>query len=312
MSRIVLVIVVVVLVLEAFAPFRLDAPGWRPNGARRVPGGLVLGGPNRAATPQPLPWLDEVRNGAPFTVSVSAEAADPHQDQVARLLTISRDYDRANLVIAQYEDDLIVRVRRAGTDASGEPPARVTDVFSDPTLRRIRVERRDAVILVSVDGRVAAQLDLGSEGLRRWDTEFRLALGDEHAGSRSWAGTISEAIVDVGSSQFDYLGATIEVPRRFWYMPERVRNWLSPGSTGDAVSSVAHGVSFTPVGWLALRADSRRRTRRAAIVVTALSFALVLGKVWFAGRHPSLLDLVAQGVGGLAGVGVARQVSDLA
>lgn len=299
-----------VLAVEAFAPFRLDAPGPRANGARRLPDRIDFHGRNRAVTPAPPAWLEAVRDGAPFEVALTASAAEPHQPQVARLLAVSRDYQHADLVVAQYEEDLLVRVRRAGSDPSGEPPLRVAGVFATPSPRRIVVRRDGRRLVLEVDGRRESATDLGPSGLTRWDTSFRLALGDEHRGSRSWRGRLTDVTVVVAGRRFDYLAGGLEVPTRIWYVPERLRDWYRPGGMRDLTASALHGLSFLPVGALALVADRRRRRARAATVALVVSVVLVAGKVLFAGRHPSVIDLVAQALGGAVGVVLAYRLTE--
>lgn len=293
------------LAAEAFFPFRPDVPGLRANGAHRVGRTVLFDGPARASTSKPPPWLVAVRDGAPFTLSIRAAATKPSQPQVARIVTVSRDYDSADLMVAQYQSDLIVRVRRRGSDRSGEPPIRVRGVFDVAAPRLIEVRRDSTSVDVAVDGRPSGHLDLGPDGLTSWATDYRLALGDEHLGSRSWQGTLSEAAIEVGGKRWDYLGTGTDIPGRFWYLPERVRGWASPAAAGDGRVIAAHGLAFVPLGALALLTVVPRRRGRAAIVVVAVDLFLLAGKACSAGRHPSAFDFTAQLAGGGAGAWLA-------
>lgn len=297
-----LVLLVGLLAAEALAPFRLDVPWPEANGARRVPAGIAFDGPSRVYTPRPPEWLPAVRSGSSFELTIAAAATEPFQPQVARLFAVSRDYHHADIVVAQEHDDLVVRVRRTGSDLSGEPPARVPDVFSSRALRRIVVRREGPSLEVAVDGRTGASLDLGNGGLRRWRTDFRVALGNEHLGGRAWKGTIAEATVEVGGRSWDYVHGDIRIPRRVWFVPERLRHWTTIGSAVDLAVSGLHGLTFVPIGMLAVLADERRRRRRAVALVLALDAGLFLAKVVASGRHPSAVDLATQAIGGLIGV----------
>lgn len=291
------------LTVEALAPFRLDVPGWRANGANRTATGLAFAGPNRASTPEPPEWLEDVRHGAPFEITLVA-AASTFQPQVARILTVSGNYTTADLVVAQYQRDLLVRLRWSGSDLSGEPPLRVPAVFDQPTRRRVVVRRVGSTVDVAVDGAVRATLDVGPDGLRQWRTDHRLALGDEHLGSRAWRGTLDEATVRVDDRRWDYLREGLRIPGHFWYLPERLRAWTGRFGPFELAVAGAHAVSFAVLGAIALAADPHRRRRRAILLVLAVDVLLVAGKVLVATRHPTALDLVTQAAGGMAGVTV--------
>jgi len=301
LARLLLATTLAALAVEAFVPFRLDVPGYRANGARRTSDGIVFDGPSRASTPSAPAWVDEARAGASFEIVLVATVSGRSTPVVERLFTISSDVDNANVMIAQYEEDLIVRVRRAGSDASGEPPARVSGVFGDRRARRITVRREGSAVEVAVDGRREEILPLGDAGLSRWRTTFRVALGDEHGGGRAWHGTLHTASVAVGDRRWDYL-ADVELPRRFWYLPNRVRDLVAIDGGMDVAVSIAHGASFLPAGALLLTSDRRRRRSRAVRLAALASLVLQIGKVGFAGRHPSVVDLVTQALGGGLGV----------
>jgi VanZ family protein len=75
--------------------------------------------------------------------------------------------------------------------------------------------------------------------------------------------------------------------------------WSTLVMTGDAVRNIAF---FVPVGFLAALADgSRAAVWRAPVAATLFSFALEEAQRWLPGRYPSVVDVVANGLGAIVG-----------
>lgn len=306
------VAVVLVLAGTAFYPFDLDLPGPRSNGADRTAAGMSFAAPSEAVTASAPAWLRAAIGGADVDVHLEARPSVTHQVGPARLLALAADHEDGSLAIAHYERDLIVRVRRHGSDAVGEPPVRVPGVFTAGRWVSIDVHRRGQRMQVVVDGAVRGEISLGASGLRAWDPEHRLSLGNDPAGDRQWVGDLRAATVTVAGTRWDYVhDDLLQVPRTTWYLPERIRSPLAPGS-GGAAAAVGHLVSFVPLGGLlALTVRARRSAAPAAATGAAIATLLAVGKVAFAGRHPSLVDVAAQAAGATLGVLSVRAVTVL-
>ena len=292
----------------AFAPYRLDPPRRVANGAGMDAGVLRIDGHASARTPQPPAWLRDVERGGQFVLHVTVRSLDPDQEGPARIVTIEENYTRANLVIGQEGEDLLVRFRQSGSDPGSDPPVLVPGLFADDELHEVTVTAGDGELVVSVDGARQATRDLPATALARWDPSYRLFVGDAAEGDRTWHGEVRKLEAGSGTTQVDYLDdGALEIPERFWYVPERLRDpigWSADEGQRFWQVGAARFVSFVPVGVLAMAATRRRpgRVARALGVVVLLSVSIQLGKVLFAGRHPAVIDLAIELFGGAAGV----------
>ncbi len=299
-----------------FAPFRLDPPWPRSNGAHLVDGGVTITGPAIARSPRPPSWLAAARDTGEFAVDLEIRAREPDQVGPARIVTIEEDYTHADLMIGQDEADLVVRARRPGTDASGDPPLRVSGVFGDRRWHRISVTTPEGGLDVAVDGVSSARVTLPANAFRQWDTRYRLFVGDAARGDRVWRGEIRKLEAGAAGTEEDYLAAgALDRPPRLWYVPDRLDDPIGLAGAGIArIAEIAllHFAGFVPVGPLAIAMarGRRRRLLAATLAVLALAAGIQVGKVFFDGRHPALIDLVVEGCGGLAGaVALARRWS---
>lgn len=300
-------LVVAAHMVVAFAPFRPDPPRPVSNGAHRRGDVIAIDGPALVRSPEPPAWLAEVTQRNEVAVHVTARSLEPDQDGPARLVAIEGGHTRADLMLGQRGADLVVRMRRSGSDRAGNPAARVPDVFGGDAWHRFDVVAADGELVVSVDGVPRVRWRLPAASLAGWDPGYRLHVGDAATGERSWHGEIRSLVAGSGGALVDYLRpGALEVPARFWYVPERVRDpvgWdVLDGGRASALA-VVRLVSFVPVGALAAAAAGRRRAGRVLVAgaVVGLAAALQLGKVLFAGRHPALADMVIEVCGGALG-----------
>lgn len=313
-AGVVAAVVTVVLLLAgaAFHPFHLDLPGPRANGAERTPAGLSFSAPSEAITASGPPWMPAAIGGADLDVHVEARSRRADQVGPARVFAVAADHRDGSLAITQYHQDLIVRVRRSGSDGVGEPPVRVPAVFTPGRWVAIDVHRRAQHVVVTVDGVDRGEVALGSSGLRTWDPEHRVSLGNDPAGDRQWVGDLRAATVVVAGGRWDYVhDDLLRIPRTIWYLPERIRSPFASGS-GGAPAAAAHLASFVPFGALvALTPRGRRSAVAAVAIAAALATILAAGKIAFAGRHPSLIDVAIQTTGATLGVASVRAITVL-
>jgi hypothetical protein len=295
-----LALLLVVHVVVAFAPFRFDPPRSVSNGATLDDGFLAVTGPAEAHTDDPPPWLDAVRHGEDLAVALEVRAADAVQDGPARILTVEADYTNADLVIGQDGDDLVVRVRRPGSQASGDPPILVRDVFASGGWHRIEVASDGGELTIAVDDGEPVIVEIGSDGLGRWNTAYDLALGDSVIGNRTWEGEMREVRAGTGGATVDYLSpGALEIPDDVWYSPSRLDDVI--GVDSGLPIALAHFLSFLPVGALVAALCTRRRVLKGLLWSAAFAFFLQVGKVFFDTRHPALVDFVVEVAGGAVG-----------
>jgi hypothetical protein len=295
-----LALVVVVHVVVAFAPFRFDPPRSLTNGASLEDGVLAVTGPAEAHTTEPPSWLREIRDGDDLSVTLDVRAADALQDGPARILTVEADYVNADLVIGQDGEDLVVRVRRPGSQASGDPPIIVRDVFNAPGWHRIDVATGSDDLTITVDDRDPVVVEIGADGLRQWDTGYDLSLGDSILGNRTWEGEMREVQAGTGGGTVDYLSpGAVEIPDDVWYSPSRLDDVV--GADDGVPIAFVHFLSFVPVGALVAALCRRRRILAGVLWSTAFALFLQAGKVLFDTRHPALVDFAVEVAGGAVG-----------
>lgn len=302
-SRMLLIAALAVSIAAALVPFRLDLPRHVSNGLDRPPAGpWRLREHSIARSFNGPPWVREATRSETLDVNVKVRSARARQSGPARILTNSAGFHARNLTVAQDGSDLVVRLRRPGSDANGEPAFVVPDVFRTGRWRDITVAIRPRRVQIHVDGTLRVARSLPADALAGWDPTFGIALGNEVSGQRPWAGDIAVAEVATASGRDDLLApGRLEIPDAWWHVPARLGAFTRVELPTDAGIALLHLVAFLPVGYLLTRKGPERDVRSLIMRVGGLSLLIELMKVGIAGRHPSLLNLVAQVVGGLGG-----------
>lgn len=296
--------------VEALFPFRLDLPVYARNRVERAgPHELRFGGHNVLRTPGPPGWLEEAIAHAALALRLEARPALASQSGPARILALSESPFRANLVVAQRGPDLVVRVRRPGSDPGGGPPFVVPEALGARRWVSIAVALEARTLRVAVDGREALAAPLPRGTLATWERSSRLALGDEPGGGRPWRGALRRASVEAGGRRHDLLAAgALERPEGSWLLPERLRKPVRLGRS-ELVAGALHGLGFLAIGaLLALHLGGRRVVARCLALCALLSLAGFALKLGIAGRHPHGLDVAVQTLGGATGALLALRV----
>ena len=302
------VVVLALLVVEAWAPFRPElpvlarsAPAWLGRGTVAFDGSAALESGGAMA------WVGEAARSSELRVALEARSAGAAQGGPARLFEVAADHYQANLVVGQSGPDLVVRLRRPGSDASGKPALRAPGLLADAGWHRIEVAVHDGVASLVADGVVVAREDVGPGALGGWDVAAHVALGDAVVGERGWRGDLRLARVEVaGGEAVDLLAGGVLEAASGVIVRERVHGVLALGN-GDAwFLTVARVLAFVPLGALARRRWARFRS--TASFVAAFSLVLLVGKVFVAGRHPVLADALFGLGGALLGAAWARRL----
>ena len=271
----------VLLAVEAWFPFRPEVPLWhRSAPVATADGALGFDGHAVLVSRGAPDWLAVARAAGALTVSLEARTASPHQDGPARLLTISGGFHHSDLTVGQEDGDLVVRVRRPGSDAKGAPPYLVAEVFAEPTWRTIDVAVDGPAVTVAVDGQVVVDDDVGAPVISEWDGSYPVALGDEPRGDRGWRGELRRAQVVAGASSgpggtaVDLLAPGALEGGHGILIHSRLGG-LSQVSSPDPVAiMVVRALAFVPVG-AAAHALWRRRGPTMAVVVGLATLLLV-------------------------------------
>lgn len=298
--------ILVLAVLEAYWPFDWDPPGTVTNDVRRTAdGALTFGDRNYARTTTTPAWVPTVRRTGRIQVDVVARPAFPQRYDGASIVMLASDEWHTDFALGQQGTDLLLWLRRVGTNADGDPPFVVANTFAPGHWTDVRLTVRDDGFRVAVDGRTRLRENMRAGSLRTWDAGL-MVLGDEVHGGRGWQGQIRRAAVGTGAGMVDYARpGALDVPRRYLYLPDHVSPFPPP--TGpEWLALVLHLVSFVPIGFLLVWCRRRSAPRSTQVVVAAaialgIAVALAAGKPFFMNRHLAVADLVVQVVGALVG-----------
>jgi hypothetical protein len=300
----------VVVALQAWFPLRSHvtrvartAPVISADGVVTFEGSSVLVG-----EPGPA-WVDDAATSGQLAVRLAFRAADDDQRGPARMLTVTEDVRHADLMIGQDGRDVVVRVLRPGSDTGGDPPYRIAAAVEAGTWQVLDVRLGGGRIEASLDGRPVLDEPLGGppgvSPLAGWDRGYRVALGDEPLGDREWAGQLREATVTAPQHRVDLLAAGALRAGTGEVLHVHTREILRPPDDSPLFVGLRMLI-FAPVGLaLGLRL---RRPLVAAILAAAVPTVLALGKLFVAGRHPGLVEVVVGAAGALIGVGVGVSV----
>ena len=297
--RVALLGVVLLLVVVAYYPFRWDPPRMVTNGVtRRADGSLQFANMNYARTKGSPAWLNDVRTSGAVNIRV---VFDPHSwREDAAIMILASNFWRTDFAIGQNGPDLMVWLRRPGSDLNGGPPFAIPGVISARRWNTVDVVVQHNEVHIVCDGSTKLAEHL-RPGLGKDWGPGQVSLGNEVHGGGSWHGTIRIADVSSGAFSVDYVRAgTLSVPTRYFYFPDHVIPF--PPSSEGWIDFTADMSSFVPVGFLIVYA--RRAPLRpvwAALWAALLAVILAAGKFLFHGRHTSIAMVVMQALGGLLG-----------
>jgi hypothetical protein len=302
---------VLLLLAVSWWPFRLDVPRLLESGVEvRSDGSLRFVDEAFASTTGPPGWLATALDHGHLEVALRVRSEDPGQNGPARVLALSapprgasRDVLEHDLVIGQDGPDLIVRVVRPGTSGQGTPPLIATGVFAEPAWRDVELVLDDAVTL-TVDGRVRAREAHTAGWAELWSDRRELSLGNTPSGQRPWAGTIARATVVAHGEAVDVLASPeLDVQERARRLPARLTGEVSRPPAQRALVGGLHVLLGAIIGAALVTGWPLRPLRVHLGVLVGLAVVANVGKVFIAGRHPSVATALLQAGG--AGLGAA-------
>jgi hypothetical protein len=296
----VVVLAAILLLAEAAYPFRPELPVVARHGPEHAATGIVsFDGSSILESRGSAGWVAVARRSGILAVSLELQTASPDQEGPARVLTIARDYLRSDLTVGQDGSDLVVRLRRPGSTALGEPALRVAGLLRDREWHRVTVVVDRGRAAVVADGRRAQSEPVGARPLLSWDPRYRVALGDEPLGDRGWAGDLRRATVSTPGRTVDLLATGVLRPRSDLVVRERARGLLhlEPGDSWPV--GLLRLLAFVPLGAAIQWRWSRARWTLLAVALIAI--ATVLVKAFVAGRHPIAGDALLAACGGAIG-----------
>jgi hypothetical protein len=311
--------------LAPFHPLRSGLPSMVSNGAELLAGGgIAFPSPGVVRSTRPPDWVAAAMRSQRLELALRVRSSAADQTGPARIFTLSADPYYRNLTLAQEGENLILRLRTAGTDLNGvregdTPFAELQGVFRTPgAWAQIDLGIEPGRLKISATApqsgqHVEFETALAPEPLRDWDPSYRVALGNEVTNDRAWLGEIQQALVRTDRNSIDYAAAdaqaALEVsPARFWYSRQTFtvvpfRDFKPYDALLNVVGYVPLGLLFGVLGWL--RPGAGRGWRRFVgllLAVAAVSATLEMLQFAIPVRHPSTTDLLLNTLGG--GIGL--------
>lgn len=306
-SRILLLGTVIILVVIAYFPFHWDPPRMVRNDVTRVANGsLRFGEMNDARTPGTPGWLHAVQTSGRAEISVAFRPQSPLE--TAAIMMLASDFWHTDFAIGQDHADLLVWLRRPGSDGNGDPPFTLHGVIQPQRWNNVQVILQRTAIRIDVDGTPRLSQHLAAGYAEDWNGG-QIALGGEvHGGGHSWQGEIGLAAVTTSHGTVDYVQpGALSIPAHYFYAPNHVEPF-PPAGTGQWLIVFLDMLSFVPAGFFLVRARrSLMRPDVAALLAAALAVLLAAGKFLFYARHTAVAIVVMQAVGGLLGALLAAR-----
>jgi len=315
--RLVLAGLVLALIVIAYFPFSWSPPRTVPNQVtRNASGALVFGEMNRADTPGPPDWLADVRATGQIQVQLLAEPQSAQGN--ASIIMLASNYWQGDFGVGQVNAELLVWLRRPGSDQDGNPAFSVPGVFRPGQWSMITVSVAGGTLRISVDGRTRLTARVPAGFARTW-SPGQVALGDEVHGGDPWAGQLRLAAVRTPHYAVDYVRpGTLAIPAAYLYVPDHLEPW-PPTDIWQWLTASIDLLTFIPFGFVLVLARRRAGHPRlaglaatvlpAAVLAAALALALAAGKWLFAGRHTSVLNVVVQVAGAAIGAWLAARLA---
>jgi hypothetical protein len=301
-----LCIVLTLILLSSWYPYRLDLPTQARNAAVHLPDGTwKFDGASKVTAEMPQAAVALLALGR-FELTVVAQAEGAVQAGPARILSTGRDpYDPSAFMIGLERDEVVLRLP-CGPGAPSDAEWR----FATRSEQEIQVTlwldaAASAPLLRLGQGqseRLSNPCPLGSkprlpDGAQQW------VLGNVLSGHRPFKGHLLRLELNGGGQSIDLLREVRWLaPTTRWMLPERLYEPMS-WTRMEALSGSWHFVSFMLVGYLLAGAACARQRAFATLAMLG-AFALVVsgGKLLIADRHVSLLDLTLSLLGGASGV----------
>ena len=179
---------VLVLIVIAYFPFAWSPPRTVHNQVTRsADGSLQFGEMNYARTPGTPAWLQDVR--ASGTIRIQLQASPQSGQEQACMMMLASDSWDTDFAIGQDHSDLMVWLRRPGSDINGDPPFVLHGVLQPQRWNSVELILHRGDFRIDVGGRTRLTAHLPADSPRVW-SPGQIALGDEVHGGGPWQGQI--------------------------------------------------------------------------------------------------------------------------
>lgn len=299
---------VLLLIVTAYYPFNWDPPRTvRNDVTRALDGSLRFGDMNDARTPGTPSWLPAVRTSGMVQVQLEFEPRSLREH--ASIMMLASDFWNTDFAIGQDHSNLLVWLRRPGSDSNGDPPFVIGRAVQLRRWNHVGVVVQRNHVSVYVDGRTRLTERLPPDSPGVWGPG-QIALGGEVHGGGPWQGSIRHAEVRTSGQVIDYVRpGALSIPGSYLYLPDHI-DPFAPTDMEDWLHALLHLLSFIPVGFLIVLARKPPvRPVPATLIAAALAVALAAGKFLFYARHTSAADIITQAAGALLGALLAWRLA---
>ncbi len=185
---------VAALFIAALYPLRFDPPRICTNDVVKLDDGSWSSGTyNIDRTPGVPEFLGASVRSGELRIELSLNSDSQAQFGPARILSISKDQRNANLAIAQFRTDLLVRLQRPGSTPWGAPVLVLRGFFEELRWHDVVVHLTPGQLQLFVDGVQSLNEPLPPNLTDQWLAIPRRSLGSEPTGMRHWRGRLRRA-----------------------------------------------------------------------------------------------------------------------
>ncbi|MCA9204739.1 MAG: VanZ family protein [Planctomycetales bacterium] len=301
-------VVLLINVVSYWYPFTLDLPRWVTNTAQRQPDGTWnLDGDSLITGYAPDSVVATIASGQ-FRLAVKAKPALPNQHGPARLFAIGHTPYDPSFMIGIEGDNIVLRLPcgAAASDIDAEWKVSMQGKQDIVVTLWFQSLATGFVSFIQVANDPPVQMENHCPGgalPRLPDAKASWTLGNVESGHRPFMGQIVKLELAGDGHLIDLLrNISWQVPVIFWIWPER----LYQPAGGDLLATLWHFAGFVPLGYLVDFAGQIYGPPQVLTSIFAFATALNGGKLLIMGRHPSIIDLLLNVAGALAGF-FARQ-----
>jgi hypothetical protein len=301
---------ILLLIALSYYPFAWDPPRIvRNDVTRSANGSLQFRDPNYARSDGTPAWLPSARTSGRIQIRLQFRPHSPQVNSPASIMMLASDFWNTDFAIEQDHSDLLVWLRRPGSDSNGNPPYTLDGVLRPRGWNSVDLTLQPDSLRVDVGGRTRLIAHFPADSARDW-SPGQIALGNEVHGGNPWLGAIRLAEVRTPGYAVNYVRpGALSIPESYLYLPDHIEPF-PPQNREQWLLAFLDLLSFIPVGFLIAWA---RRPPLSPVSATLLSAALALllgaGKFLFHARHTSVANLLMQVAGAWLGAWLASRLA---
>ena len=173
-------------------PANLDIPDQRA--LKRESGSLTLLRPVLLSSKSPpAKLIKAIKRSGEITISAWITPTNLSQSGPARIVTISRNSSSRNVTLGQDKTKFDARFRTEKTGANGIPSLSSGKALTKKT-HVVFTRSKIGIGRFYINGRKNGQRSFPGS-LKNWDTNYRIALGNELSNNRPWLGTFHQVAI---------------------------------------------------------------------------------------------------------------------